>query len=158
MTAPAPETLVSTLARKYRLDVSTGAGAWTQVRGLTAFNPTIDSNLEDDTDFDSDGWGSQVKTLMSWALECTVKRGVGVTTGNYDPGQEALRVAAESFGVDGVVRVRWYDREGGPEAYEGDAEVSWGNSGDSPTDFSAADITLTGKGRRLVIDNPNAGA
>lgn len=162
MTTPAPaETLVSTLARKWRLEVNTGtrgAPVWTLVRGVTAFNPTIDTNLEDDNDFDSDGWGSQTKTLMSWALEVTVKRGKGVDTGAYDPGQEAIRVAAESFGADGVVNVRWFDRDGGPEAYSGDAEVSWSNSGTGTTDLSSADITLTGKGARLAIDNPNAGA
>lgn len=160
MTAPAPaETLVSTLARKFRLEVNAGTRAapeWTLVRGITSFNPSIDTNLEDDTDFDSDGWGSQTKTLLSWSLATTVKRGKGVESGTYDPGQEILRRAAESFGAAGVVNVRWYDRDGGEEAYSGDAEVSYANSGDSPTALAMADITLTGKGARQPITNPAA--
>ena len=157
MTTPAPaETLVSTLARKFRVEVNAGTRAapeWLQVRGITSLAPSIDTNLEDDTDFDSDGWGSQTKTLMSWSLETTVKRGKGVETGVYDPGQEILRTAAESFGADGVVNVRWYDRDGGPEAYSGDAEVSYTPTGDSPSSLAMADITLTGKGARLLITN-----
>lgn len=162
MTTPAaPETLVSTLARKFRLEVNAGTRAaptWTVVRGITKLAPGINTNLEDDTDFDSDGWGSQTKTLMSWSLETTVKRGTGVETGAYDPGQEILRKAAESFGADGVVDVRWYDRDGGPEAYRGDAEVSYAPTGDSPSALAYADINLTGKGARRLIDNPNATA
>lgn len=162
MTTPAPttpETLVSTLARKFRLEVNAGPRAepdFIQVRGLTKFLPKIDTNLEDDTDFDSEGWSSQTKTMLGWSVETTVKRGRGVESGVYDPGQELLRVAAESFGADGVVHVRWFDRDGGEEAYEGDAEVSYAPTGDSPSALSHADINLTGKGARRVITNPAA--
>ena len=160
MTTPTPaETLVSTLARKFRLDVNTGSRAtpeWVQVRGITAFTPALDTNLEDDSDYDSDGWGSQTKTLLSWSLTATVKRGKGVESGLYDEGQEALRIASESFGADGVVDVRWYDREGGDEAYRGDAEVSWAPSGGGVTALDMAEVTLTGKGARNVIVNPVA--
>jgi hypothetical protein len=158
MTTP----LVSTLARKYRLDVSTGTDAtsgapiWTQVRGVSEFTPTVDTTLEDDSDYDSDGWASQTKTQLAWMLEMTVKRKVTLDTAAYDPGQEALRVAAESFGADGVVHVRWYDRDGGPESYEGYAEVSWNPSGGSPTALSEVGVTLTGKGARESVANPNA--
>jgi hypothetical protein len=159
VTTPAPETLVSTLARKFRLDVNTGTRAvpaWTQVRGITAFTPTLDTNLENDSDYDSGGWGSQTKTLLSWSLTATVKRGRGVDSGVYDPGQEALRAASESFGADGVAQVRWYDREGGDEAYTGDAEVSWAPSGGGVTALDMAEVTLTGKGARVQIANPTA--
>jgi len=160
VTAPAtPETLVSTLARKFRLDVNTGPRAtpvWVQVRGITNLTAGLDTSLEDDSDYDSDGWASQTKTQLAWTITATVKRGKGVETGAYDPGQEALRLAAEEFGADGVVDVRWYDREGGEEAYRGDAEVSWAPAGGSTTDLDTAEVTLTGKGRRNVIDNPEA--
>lgn len=159
MTTPATETLVSTLARKYRLDVDTSSTAtpsWTQVRGISEFTPTIDTTLEDDSDYDSDGWASQTKTQLAWAIKATVMRKIGVDTGAYDPGQEVLRLAGESFGTDGVVHVRWYDREGGDEAYEGYAEVSWAPAGGSTTALSSVAVTLTGKGARLPIANPSA--
>jgi hypothetical protein len=159
VTTPTPETLVSTLARKYRLDVNTSSTTtadWKQVRGVSEFTPTVDSNLEDDSDYDSDGWASQTKTQLAWAIEATLMRKIGVTSGAYDPGQEALRVAGESFGTDGVVHVRWYDREGGAEAYEGYAEVSWAPEGGSTTALSAVSVTLTGKGARSTITNPAA--
>lgn len=155
MTTPTP--LVSTLARKYRLDVDTGAvgtPAWEQVRGMSEFTPSIDTNLERDSDFDSDGWASQTKTQLAWMLEATLMRKVALAGGAYDPGQEALRLAAESFGADGVVSVRWYDRDGGLEAYEGKAEVSWTPDGGSTTALSSVKVKLTGKGARLTIPNP----
>lgn len=151
------ETLVSTLARKWRLDVNTGSTAsptWTQVRAMAEFTPGIDSNLEDDSDYDSDGWGSQAKTSMQWSLAATFIRKVGVTTGNYDPGQERIRQSADAFGPDAVVHVRWYDREGGPEAYEGFAIVSWEPQGGDVNALDRAAVTLTGQGARTEITNP----
>lgn len=153
------ETLVSTLARKWRLDVDTSLTAtptWVQVRAMSSFSPSIDSNLEDDSDYDSDGWGSQAKTRMQWTLEATFIRKVGVTTGNYDEGQERIRQAADEFGADSVVHVRWYDREGGPEAYEGYAIVSWEPEGGDTGSLDRATVNLTGQGARLTITNPNA--
>jgi hypothetical protein len=152
-----PEPLVSTLARKFRVDVNTGtaaAPAWTQVRAISSLSPSIDSNMEDDSDYDSDGWGSSVKTAMSWSLEMTLLRKVTVEGRAYDPGQEAIRVAADAFGPDSVVHVRWYDREGGPEAYSGYASVEWSPEGGEYTALDSASATLHGQGARTVITNP----
>lgn len=132
---------------------STGTG-WVQVRAITGLKPTIDSNMEDDSDYDSDGWGSEVKTAMSWKLELDLGRKVGVTSRAYDPGQEIIRVAGDKFGPDSVVRVRWYDRNGGPEAYEGYASVDWAPEGGSYSDLDKAKATLSGQGARTVITNP----
>lgn len=157
MTEPTPETLVSTLARKFRIDVDTSATstpAWTQVRAISSLSPGIDSNMEDDSDYDSDGWGSNVKTAMTWSLEMTLLRKVGVTSRAYDPGQEALRLAADEFGADSVVHVRWYDREGGDESYEGYASVEWSPEGGAYTALDAASVTLHGQGARLTVENP----
>lgn len=129
---------------------------WTRVRGIGELTTTIDNNLEDDSDYDSGGWGSQTKTGMTWSLEMTVMRKKGTTSRAYDPGQEALRLASDKFGLDGSVTVRWYDREAGPEAYSGIGTVSYSPTGGSYTDLDAAEITVTGQGARTPITNPTA--
>jgi hypothetical protein len=54
------------------------------------------------------------------------------------------------------VRVRWYDRDGLPEAYEGIAIVTWAPSGGEYTALDQVEVTLTGNGPLTLIDNPVA--
>lgn len=150
---PAPD--VSTLARKYRVDVELTPSTWTQVKGLQEFKPALNPDLQDDGVYDDEGWGSQTKTGLAWTAELKLIRRVGAAAPTtYDPGQEGLRAAAEVFGSDGVVHVRWYDKEGGPEAYDGYAEVSWVPDGGNRTALETVTVTLTGKGARNTISNP----
>jgi hypothetical protein len=154
------ETLVSTQASKWTLEVNasgTGTPDWVKVRGISDMSTSVDSNTEDDSDYDSDGWASTTKTQMSWSLDVTVMRKIGFTTRNYDEGQEILRAAADEFGVDGSVQVRWYDRTGGPEAYTGTGSVSYAPQGGKTTDLDSAKVTIDGQGARTKIANPNAG-
>lgn len=152
MTAP-----VSALARKWRLDVDTSVAkdgsSWVQVKGIQSFTPNIDPNLEDDSDYDSGGWGSDAKTAQKWSLEFDIIRkytGVNV----YDPGQEYLRAAGEAFGTANQAHVRWYDRGDGPEAYEGVAAVTWKPKGGKGTDLELVTVTCAGQGTRTLL-SPN---
>lgn len=152
--------LTSTLARKFAIDVDLApvgqAAVWRKVRAVTELTPKVDSTLQDDSDYDSDGWASQTVTMLAWSLEATVARKVDLASNLYDPGQEKLRQAATSFGAAGTVHVRWYDRSGGPEAYEGYAVVTWEPQGGGADALDTAKVTLTGQGRRVVIVNPVA--
>lgn len=151
------EQLVSTLARKWVLEVNTGTDVsptWTRVRAIGELKPTLESNLEDDSDYDSGGFASNVKTQMSWEIEVKLLRKVGVTSLNYDPGQEALRSKADQFGAAGTAHVRWYDRDGGPEAYVGYGSVSWEPEGGDSKDLDAVTVKITGNGKRTAIANP----
>jgi hypothetical protein len=167
MTAPARVPLgASTTNGKWWVDVDTAddgdAPTWTGVFGITDLTPGgVDVNLEDDTDFDSGGFGSQTKTGESWSLEMTVARktvqGAGTT---YDPGQEFLRLRSYNIGAANSVHVRWYEMsDGGPrvEAFDGYAAVSWAPEGGSVTDLSTVTVTLNGQGRRNAITHPGAG-
>lgn len=151
---------VSALARKWKIDVNTGtfgSPVWTPVLGLMEFKPTTPPNLEDDSTYDSEGWGSQTKTALSWLLEMkVVRRHDPADETEYDAGQEALRAKVALFGSSGIADVRWYDRFGGPEAYRGQAEVTWAPDGGPHTALETAVITLTGKGAREDISNPAA--
>lgn len=155
---------ISTLARKFKLEVMPGADDptadnWTPVFGIQEFTPGKEDNLEDDSDYDSDGWSSQTRTSQSWSVEATVARkqaasADGVAPAAYDPGQEIIRAASDQFGIDGTVLVRWYNRNGGDEAYQGRAMAGFADDGGSTTALSTATITLTGNGPRERITNP----
>jgi hypothetical protein len=78
-------------------------------------------------------------------------------SGIYDPGQEALRAAADSLEL---VHVRWYDRSGADaEAYHGYALVQWAPTGGDATGLQTVNVTLLGQGERGVLEtNPSATA
>lgn len=151
------EQLVSTLARKWKLDVNTGTAEspiWTPVRGITEFSAPNEPTMEDDSDYDSNGWASSTKTMQAWSISATLARKVGVSSGNYDPGQEYIRMRDAQFGAASTVQVRWYDRDGGPEAYSGYASVQWAQAGGAPSALETATLTLSGQGIRTNIVNP----
>ena len=155
----------STLNRKWYLDIdtgTTGTPAWTGVFGVSEFQAGLDATLQDDSDFDSAGYKSQTKTAEQWTLTFKVARKTQkATPANYDPGQEALRLAADEMGVDNTVHVRWYEMNGtaGPktEAYEGYAAVTWAPDGGGMDALAMVTVTLTGQGKRTPITHP-AGA
>ena len=153
----ADEQLVTTLANKFRLEVNTGtpeAPTWTKVRGITTIKPGLDYSTEDDSDIDTGIDGATLVTGRSASVTCTVKRGKGISTGNYDAGQEALREAADAAGTpEGTVQIRWFDRTGGPEAYTAFALSQWAPQGGNKTG-DKVDVTLPIQGRRTVIANP----
>ena len=151
---------VSALARKWAIDVNTGtevSPTGTRLKGVAEFKPGLEPNLEDDSVYDDEGWGSSTKTALTWANEIKViRRHDPADETDYDPAQESLRAKSELFGADGIASVRFYDRFGGPEAYSGYTEVSWVPDGGPHTALETVVITLTGKGKRTAIDNPQA--
>lgn len=156
---PTDEQLVSTLARKFKLDVNTGtvdSPTWTPVRAIMDFKPALEPNLEEDSDYDGEGWASEVKTELKWGLELKIGRKIGFSTGVYDAGQEALRAASTQFGQGGTVQIRWYDRNGGPEAHSGFANVSWEPEGGDTKAIDIVTVNLSGNGKRTDIVNPAA--
>lgn len=163
MPAPARVTLgPATTNRKWYLDVNTGTTAtpiWTPVAGIESLNPKRDSNLEDDSDFDSGGFESSTKTTEKWELEVSLVRKTGATLTSYDVGQEFLRTKSYgSMGVANSAEIRYYEMEpSGPrvEAYQGRAAVSFTEKGGNMKALSMADVKLTGQGRLSSITHPD---
>lgn len=152
----------TTTNRKWYLDVNTGTVAlpvWTGVFGITEFAQKVEGSLQDDSDFDGDGWKSQVNSANAWSVEVKVKRAVTAALATaYDVGQEKLRLAAEKTGVANTVQVRFYEMElNGPkvEAYTGNAAVTYTDDGGNMEALSFATIALTGQGKRTSIVHPN---
>lgn len=160
--AHAPAALTG--AAKWGVQVDTSVAqdgsAWTAIMGLTNVKPGLDQNLVDTSTYDDYdlttgmSWKSQDVTQLGWSLGLTFDR--NKYSGSYDPGQEVLRAAHDKGGSASTVHVRWFDRTGGPEAYEGFATVSWEEQGGATTDKSTVQSTVSGKGQRLSIDNPAA--
>lgn len=155
----------TTTNRKWYLDIDSSGGAATPtyigVFGITQFQSQVAASLQDDSDFDGAGWGSQTNSRNAWSIVLKAKRGVkkGSTPKVYDPGQEILRVAGAATGVANTVRVRWYEMEpNGPrvEAYEGYAAVSYSEDGGGTEALSMVSVTLTGQGARGIITHPDA--
>jgi len=153
--------LRSLLAKDWTLEVDTRALAapapqWTRVSGLTSFTESTDDNTEDDAAFEDDGWGSSVVTQRTWSIEAEGKRKrTDAQAFTPDPGQEAVRKAARVVGFGANLRVRWYRRDGSPDAYEGTATVSGFTKGGSTTDLEPFNFTLNGQGAPSEIPNPS---
>ena len=156
----------STVNRKWWVDVNTGtatAPVWTGVFGITNLTPgTIDSNMEDDSDYNSGGFMSSTKTAEGWSLEMTVSRKVQADAPTaYDPGQEFLRdLGSGKFGSANSCLIRWYEMGEGEdqprvEAYEGRAAVGYSPEGGDMKSLATAKITLTGQGRRRTVAHPD---
>lgn len=148
------ETLTSTTASTWRLDVNTGTKAvptWIQVRAMSSFTPGVNDTVQDDSDYDAEGWGSDTVTMKKWQNALTLQRKKDAT-GARDPGQEHLRAASIS---GATVHCRWYERfsiDG--EAYEGDALIQWNPAGGDPTALNTVNVTMLGQGKRLELAHP----
>lgn len=151
----------ATTNRKWFLDVEGAtADSWIGVFGITEFKDVLEASMQDDSDFDGEGWLSEVNTANRWKIEAKViRKTLAETPTSYDPGQEKIRLAAAETGVENVLRIRWYEMEpGGPrvEAYEGFAAVSWSPDGGSTEAVSTASIVLSGRGKRESVTHPGA--
>lgn len=151
------------LARRFRIEINTAWPAtgeteadWVQLIGVTSFTPTIsEPNMEDDAAYEDAGWASQEKTSQSWRIEATVSR--RLNAGAIPEAHQYLMDAATKFGSDSRVHIRWYDRNGLPEAYEGLGTVQWVRANSGATDLDAATLTVHPRGPLEPITNPNNG-
>lgn len=159
MSTPTPETA---LARRWRLQIDMNYPTspdpdWVTVFGIKEFKPAMpDPNIEDASDYESGGWNGNEKTAQEWELGVTLNRKKNGATKVFHPTHEKLRQAAFLFGSPSRAHLRWFDRDGMPEAYEGTGIVKWENSGGEHTDLDQPEITITGDGELLMIDNPLA--
>lgn len=154
----------STLNRKWFADIDTSAAphtisTWTPVGGILEFKPSHDQTLKEDSDFDSGGYTSSTVSALGWKIDMKVARKVTAASATeYDPGQEALRNAAEGMGVSNRVHMQWYEMpDDGPrvEAYAGFAVAGWSEEGGAMDALDSVSVVLTGSGVRNTITHPD---
>ena len=151
-----------TLNRKWCIDVNTSTtetATWTGVFGVSEFKLLNTPTFQDSSDFDGEGWKGQNATAMEWGAEFKVFRKVTAADATaYDPGQEALRLAGSSMGLDNTVEVRIYEDNGadGPtsEAYQGFVGVGWEPDGGGMDANDVVSVKLYGQGKRTSITHP----
>jgi hypothetical protein len=151
----------SLLAKDWVLEVNTAdldadCPVWVPVRGLTSFAPEQDNNTEDDSSFDDGGWGSDIITQRKWTIEVEGfrKRQRGTREFVPDPGQEFLRKAAHLVAFEATFEIRWYRRDGAPDAYRGFCTVSEWSQGGEVNELEPINFTLAGQGEPTQIPNP----
>jgi hypothetical protein len=148
----------NTLARKFRGDVTTDltlSGGWVEVKGIDDLQPQIPAVTEDTSAYDTNGWGSMEITMYNWSAVLSFFR--RAVSGVYDPGQEILRACQGQFGNGARVGFRWYDKNGGPEAYSGVAIVDWKRANTNVKNVEKAQVTLTGTDVPLNVGISNPG-
>ncbi|MEU7163141.1 hypothetical protein AB0A70_00575 [Streptomyces morookaense] len=155
-----PAETVTALARRYRLEVdtsTTGTPSWALLPGITEFTVKVDPTQQEVTTYDAEGWVEQAVTMLAWSIETTIAHRAHPTTGQFNPTQEYLRKTSLSFGRDSYAHIRYYDRTGADDAYEGVALVTWEPDGGGPDEVDTIKVTLTGSGPLHAIANPVAG-
>lgn len=134
------------LARKFRADVTadlTLAGGWLQLNGINDLKFDVKPTLIDASAYDTNGSASFEKTFEAWTASVAVFR--RLTAGVYDAAQELVRSrTVGQFGDTARVGFRWYDKNGGPESYQGVAIVEWARAKTGVTDIDEVTISFTG--------------
>ncbi|MGW6455506.1 phage tail tube protein [Streptomyces sp. NPDC055078] len=154
MSTPTPETA---LARRWRFQVNMGTVSvpdWQTFPAITEFQWTAEPNIEESTTYDTDGWAENEKTGQAWEVTITFNRKKSADSTVFHPVHEAVRQAFFAYGENNKIHVRFLDRTGAPEAYEGRAIPAWEPSGGEPTALDQTELTLTGTGPLTSIANP----
>lgn len=134
-------------------EITDGDIKWVRVNGLNSFNPGLEETFQDTTAFENDGAGSQDKTGYTWApVIGFIQRQTG--DGSMDPGQQILWDCQTKIGPGSKVFYRQYERDGGPEAYEGVVSPQWAPAEGDPNAVRTVSVTLHGDGPRYTIPNP----
>lgn len=150
-------TNITDLTRRYRLQVNLGTEAapnWTTVIGIVEFKPSVEPEIQDDTDYESDGWKGNTKTLQGWSIEMKISHKYDPVTKLYHPTHDALENASEQFGDGSYVHIRYFDRFGKGMGREGRALVTWEPEGGEASELDRVSIKLTGDGPLEIIENP----
>ncbi|MCB5167995.1 hypothetical protein LG634_24605 [Streptomyces bambusae] len=145
------------LARHWRMDVNMGPDLtpdWQLCPAITEFQPTWPPNFEDSTTYDSEGWEESTKTSQSWQIEATFNRKVSEDSTTFSTVHEKLRTVSFGFDAASKVGVRFYKRDGSPEAYSGTVLVEWEDQGGDYKALGQVKVTLKGTGQLNLITNP----
>lgn len=146
--------ITNQLARAYRVEVSIDNTNWVRFNGLNDTNPDIAPNLQDSTNYESDGWATSEVTLYAWKLALKANR--QANSGVEDPAFTMARACVGQFGDAARLYVRWYRRDGIPEAWTGRAIVGVSKSKTGVADLDEWTVTFTGSGALSPIANPYA--
>lgn len=144
-------TAASTLrASRYRVDVSSNGSSWHALAGITALDPEVTPVKVATVVF-----GGRPRTRVrdvAWSLSATYLQLVTGTT--RDSGQGLVEGCVNQLGDDAVLFVRWYDRDGLADAWQGKASVELTRAATGVPDAALMTALFTGDGALAQIVNP----
>lgn len=152
-----PTETETALARRFILEINMDdddTPDWGAVYGMTAFMYKITPNIEDDADYDGEGWGDANKTGQDWEVTASFKRKQDPDNTSFSPVHERIRQHSVGYGDANKTRLRFYDRNGLPEAYQGKAVPTWEPQNDEARDQDIVEVTWAGSGPLTAITNP----
>lgn len=145
----------SALARDFKVDISTDNTTWIRLIGVEDLAPGENGTLQAADTYDTGGFNAFEKTMTGGKL--VVKFYRNTTAGvPSDPAQAILEATRFQFGTAARVYVRWYNRNGGTEAFSMLALVDWQQSKTGVADLLEITATLTADGVISRISNPFA--
>jgi hypothetical protein len=120
----------TTLARRFILEIDTAYPAavpvWSQNPGLLEFKDLFTPVEQRDSDYGSAGAIGYTRTALEWGIESKISHKTDDVTYVIDPVHAYLKARAVTvFGAGTVVHLRYYDRFGADDAWEGYALVTW---------------------------------
>lgn len=148
--------MTTALARRFKLDVSTDGTSWIPFKGITDLNPQENGTTQGADTYDTDGFEAFEKTMTGWGISVKALRATAGTS--FDPGQELARATRFKFGTSARLYVRWYDRNGAPEAYSGLALIDYNPSKTGVSDLDEIAVSFKGDGELAEITNPYTAA
>lgn len=148
-------TNTTALASRFRVDLTedlTLAGGWTQLVGMDDLKPNVAQNLVETSSYDNTGFESYEKTFQGWSVvaRCWMR----TVTGLIHPSLQLLVDRELEFGDGCRIGVRWYDKNGVPEAFQGVAVVQTERGNTGVKDPETKVFTLMGDGVLTPITNP----
>lgn len=156
-----PKPTAGSIANSYELcwDIdtgTTGTPTWLNIPDITGINPQPSPKMTDVTTYANHGSDNQTKTGEAFTASFDVLAVRGLK-GEFQPELLALLALAapETRGAAAVGHFRYYDEMGASYAFEftGTVQETRKNTGNSdPGVFS---FTITSKGDRKSIANPN---
>ena len=135
------------LARDLTIEINTGSvgfPVWTAIKGLNTLTHAPSSTDAETTDFDSNGAAEHMKaergetwTLAGFSLE-------DVTTGNRDPGQQAVESLALAVGLTSLGQFRITSPGGNTATFMASAEVTRAGGGNNDPATWQAVVRVSG--------------
>ncbi|MFY1658578.1 phage tail tube protein [Micromonospora sp. WMMD1274] len=155
-----PVDYVTALARRFAVEVDlnpSGVANWQPLIGVEDFKPGRTQRKQADEAYDDAGAERQAITGSSWTIDMKLIHRTGLDGVTFNAVQEHLRVKSEaSDALTGEAHVRWFDRSGVGEAWEGRCLVDWVPDGGNGGARDTISVKLNGQGARVAITNPNA--
>lgn len=134
------------ITRRMRVDIDTAYPAtavWAQLPGVVEFKDSNTPTEQRDSDYDSDGAIGYTRTAAEWGLELKISYKEDDTTHVPHAVHTYLKARAKSrYGQTSVVHLRYYDRNGNVDAFEGYALVTWTPDGGDDEQLDRVALTF----------------